>query len=632
MLGTMTDDGERHFRSSRSLNLTIFIGLYATVSMCLTLGPFVVPTHSDRMSQNAILFGLVVLCGIAMIIAALMAIRYIRKQDKFHFDQTVFWPTRCFHCARLLNLEGTLLRTDQENQPGSDSDNEGVTNPNSNRFSSNLIQDTCHASGSNHCLISISRMNYGNSQESFKGNTKHRALINILSVFCFVCGAGLFVRTIREFLCYAHGDISIATIIGHSANNFVIICALPIIISFAKAYADAVFLDSYQNLLTITLILSVSIQQCASRMFRPIGKLLRHHYADLNVTVHSSWGLNNTLSDVFDYIELTVSPMYTETSITLLAISLQLWNSFVSKTSTTLESDQVLTREYYHKLSLNWVRELLLKLKTNFAKFAGSCRCTRRKNEALMTVSSSPPFSRTLYIAWTLLIVANVPYLGFSLYFVYRSHDIYYSFHEICIMWSLEIVFSLSFCVLCTYEKRRKCKLSQRSGKRSDSPVTKLRSHEIMLLICGIGIFSQCIFLVMAAAGILMSNQLVDRDEYLSCVIAIVYSAVKVLMVWQMTAFLIRVPRRKFDSEIENGAKKRVLVCLINVMVVCGIQWVILTLEGKIFMLQKLYYGDAVGEAIDVLLEPFGTIYGLHAVMMAYELYNDILSQSMAME
>ena len=58
----------------------------------------------------------------------------------------------------------------------------------------------------------------------------------------------------------------------------------------------------------------------------------------------------------------------------------------------------------------------------------------------------------------------------------------------------------------------------------------------------------------------------------------------------------------------------------------------ILTFEGNMFTLQKLYYGYIAGEVIVVLLEPFGTIYGLHAVMMAYELYKDILSQSMAME
>ena len=329
LLGTMTDGGERRFRRSKSLNLTIFIGLEATVCMCLILGTHVVSTDSERKSLEPILAAIQYLCEIAMIINVFMLVRYIRKKEKFHLDQTVFWPTRCYHCARMLNLEGTLLPTDQENQPGSDSDNEGVTNPDSNGLCSNLLQEAvaCNASGSNpHCLISISRMNDGNSQESFKGNTKNRALINVFRVFCVVSGAGLFVETIRKFLCYAHGDYSTTTIIAYSVTNFVIICTLPIILSFVNAYTDAVFLDSYQNLLTSTLILFVSIWQCATRTSEPIGKFLRVRHEDDNVTVHSTCDMNNTIKYVFDYIDRTVSPIYTETSITLLGISLQIWN------------------------------------------------------------------------------------------------------------------------------------------------------------------------------------------------------------------------------------------------------------------------------------------------------------------
>ena len=606
--------------------------------MCLIFGPNVVSTYRERNLQQAILSTTEYLCDTALIITALTAIRYIRKKEKFHRDHTVLWPSRCYHCARVLNPEGTLLGTNQENQTSSDSDSAGVTNPESSSgFSYNLIQETCqepvacHAPGSNpHCLISISTMN-GNFQESCKEKSKNRALINVFSIFCFVCCAGLFLEIVRNFICYAYGEYSRTTIIAYSVTNFVIICTLPTVLSFVNAYTGAVFVDSYQNLFTAALLLSLSIWQCATRMIQPIGRLLRVRYDDDNVTLTSFCYLNSTFGVVFHHIDHTVAPVYTEMSITMLGISLQLWNSFVSKTFITLENDQVNPvpiKSYYRKLSLRYLRELLLKLKMNLRNLAGSCRCARRKNEALITVSSSPPFSKTLYIAWVFLIAANLPYLGFSLYFVFRSIAIDYSLHEMCVLWSLEILFSLSFCVLCTYETLRKWKLSQRSGKRSDSPVSKLRSHEMMLLICGIGIFCQCIFLLMAAAGILMNNQTVEKEEHLSCVIVIVYSAVKVLMMWQMTVFLIGIPRCKFDSEIENGAKKRVLICLVNVMVLCGIQWMILSLEKKTFILQKLYFGDVAGEAIFVLLEPFGTIYGLHAVMMAYELYTTILSQS----
>ena len=121
----------------------------------------------------------------------------------------------------------------------------------------------------------------------------------------------------------------------------------------------------------------------------------------------------------------------------------------------------------------------------------------------------------------------------------------------------------------------------------------------------------------------LISNHQLDTDQRVSCAVAIILSLIKVLMVWQMTIFLLRIPRQQLNQPFQ---RKLVLVCLINVMVISGNQWLVTSLnENETFPLEQLYFGDVAGKAIGVLLEPFGTIYGFHAVIMAFESYQDIM-------
>ena len=132
----------------------------------------------------------------------------------------------------------------------------------------------------------------------------------------------------------------------------------------------------------------------------------------------------------------------------------------------------------------------------------------------------------------------------------------------------------------------------------------------------------QCIFLLTAGAGNLLSNKnLLNPQEDISCKIAIAYSVVKMISVWQMTSFLARIPRQHYGRSVEHAQTKWVLVCLATVVVTAGVHWLSTSLEEKAFLLQRLYFGDKAGNVIGVLLEPFETIYDLHAAMVAYELY-----------
>ena len=109
------------------------------------------------------------------------------------------------------------------------------------------------------------------------------------------------------------------------------------------------------------------------------------------------------------------------------------------------------------------------------------------------------------------------------------------------------------------------------------------------------------------------------------CAVGIVLAVVKPVLVCQMTMFLLSISRRKSAISQDPTHKKWTAVCLITAMVVSGTQWLVASLEYKTFPLEKLYFGPRPGNAVGVVLEPFETIFRLHAAMMAYELYTNTL-------
>ena len=395
---------------------------------------------------------------------------------------------------------------------------------------------------------------------------------------------------------------------------------------FGAAYIDAVFLDTYQNLLFITLILSVSIWQCAVLMFKPFGRLIK--VVESNETHHVSCDLNGTFFDGFHYIDHICLPFYTETSMIMLGIALKLWHSFVS--DTWLDNNPERSRVCTCNISIPLSRKITLYVMKNFRRFAKSwCRSTNPEIVPLLLTNSSRQCSKVIFAAWVCFVMTNLPYLGICLYFAFKPTQQEQknpddSFYEKSVLLSFEIVFSLSFCIIYSCQKIREKLIACHSGREASCSLWKLKSHEIMLLVCSNGVFCQCMFISTAATGSLVSNHQLDTDQRVSCAVAIILSLIKVLMVWQMTIFLLRIPRQQLNQPFQ---RKLVLVCLINVMVISGNQWLVTSLyEHETFPLEQLYFGDVAGKAIGLLLEPFGTIYGFHAVIMAFESYQDIMS------
>ena len=654
--------GDQPEVSCKQIALSRFLNLMALIIICLQIEPFIVSNDNGRYLQDVLLSIVTYASDVLGIIILVVAFLYIRRKDKFHREQTVFWPTRCYHCARVLNPERGLRRTDSGIESSVQSNNEPVSSPLSRGLTSHVIPEECRSSvlstsindisvtprvnetAQNNCRLSSNQFSGNNdilqkSCSKYRCHSQNRPLIKVFWVFAFIGTLGLTIEIIRHFSCYAHGQYSAMITISFITSSGATLVVLPVILVFIEGFKYAVFLDSSKNLCFISLMLFLVFLNCTELMFKPICKIFDSHpnYNETNketLVNHKTCSLNNTFGEIFRHVDHVTRPIYKEIWLIMFAIVFQFWNSFAPKTSITINSDPLESEICTLDLSVQWRKKLCFNLKRCSRRIRHSCCLAKRENEALLPAPSSSRFSKIFCVVWTGFLMSNVPYLGLCLYFVYDPHNFHTStefhitdsFYENIVLWSFENIFDISLCILFTYWNIKMKKFANRSVRRSSDRVlrTKLKGHESMFLVCSYGIFCQSIFLLTAAAGSLITNHGLAAEKRVCCIIAVVHSTVKVLMVWQMIDFLITIPRQKCDRLFDVPDKKRLTVCLITVIVVSGTQWLIASLEHKTFPLEKLYFGDNFGEAIGILLEPFETIFELHAAMVAYELYKEL--------
>lgn len=188
-------------------------------------------------------------------------------------------------------------------------------------------------------------------------------------------------------------------------------------------------------------------------------------------------------------------------------------------------------------------------------------------------------------------------------------------------MWSTDIVFILPFFILHMHQS-----YVSRHSHETFTPISprKVEAHDVLLLLCSCGIFCQCIMRLVAGCGLLLSEPLephLGHHKALS-IYAIIYSLAIILMIWQMTAFLLQVQGIRMTNICEI---KWVLVCLIYISVANGTRWLVESISINTWHVQCAFYGEGAGNAVGTLLEPFATLYGLHAATVAYEVYKSIL-------
>ena len=533
-----------------------FIGVLAITVICLSFVTSIVSDESRHQIQDLVLSIVRYAIKIESIITLLVVFLYIRRKEKFHRNQTVFWPTRCRHCAYVLNpvrglrdvesdIQGGIANNTEETSSLESPDTSTTVNDilltrhmdmKTNDF--NLLDATTEPGNSTSQSV-LSFPGIDSSRSSCTKNTfhvKNRVLMKVFCVFCFICSLGLITEIIYASLSYAEGNLSTIFLQSfHMIFDFVMLLAIPLLIVFGEGFTDAIFVDSYRNLCTIALLLFWCISESARLLYEPINELLTS-YPNYNKSNEDTVA-NHTgcfkVTDLFGHIDHMMKPFYTETSLILLAIILQWWNSFAPRTSITLSTNERKRDTRTLDLAFPWRKIFSFKIKRCVRRIQQLCHFSKEEHEPLLSTNSSLRFSICFYLTWFIVLIANLPYMCLSFYFAFGpNHSETDSYYEHAVLWSFESVFVLSMCVLFTYRNLKQKKLGNRSiGRPGDSVIWKLKGHDMMLLVSSHGIFCQKTVLLIAAAGILLTNHELDRETYILCTVAIVQSTAKVLMV-----------------------------------------------------------------------------------------------------
>ena len=112
----MADQQERSNVSLKKITVARFIGFMAVIHICLLFEPIMTSSNSEHNLQELILSTGTYAFEIMGVILMCVALLSIRRKGKFHREQTVFWPSRCRHCARVLNQDRGLHREDSNIQ------------------------------------------------------------------------------------------------------------------------------------------------------------------------------------------------------------------------------------------------------------------------------------------------------------------------------------------------------------------------------------------------------------------------------------------------------------------------------------------------------------------------------------
>ena len=513
----MADQLQDNTRNSKRITVGRVVGMLASTVICLLFVRSVVSDGSKYHLQDLVMSIVTYAIDIEGIITLFVAFLYIRRKEKFHRDQTVFWPTRCRHCAHVLNPVSGLHYAESDIQGGIASNNEET--------SSLVSRDTSHPvegqglssttatavndiSLTRHMYIPTNAFNLldattesGNSPSQsmppFPGNdssrnsctentfhVQNRVLMKVFCVFSFICSIGLITEIIHYFLSYAEGIVPTMKIVSHTISNVAMLLAIVLMIVFGEGFTGAIFLDSYTNLCTIALMLFWCIWESARLLSGPINKLLEsyrnYNKSNEDAMVNHTGCFKDT--ELFGHIDQMMKPFYTETSLILLAIALQWWNSFVRRTSITLNTNSLECETHTLDLSFPWKKIFSFDI----------TRCVRRiqrlrhfsEREPLLFINSSMRFSSCFYLTWFIVLIANLPYMCLSFYFAFGTNHLETdSFYEHAVLWSFEIVFAVSMCVLFTYRYIKQKKLRNRSIRSGDSVIWKLKGHEMMLLV-----------------------------------------------------------------------------------------------------------------------------------------------------
>ena len=658
--GNSTED--RHNYSS-----TLSLCLLASLGVCFAFLPDL-PLNKKAVSERDVIF-IVARASVSAILLAveIQLIRYIRLKKRFHQGQVVFWPMRCRHCARALGVLQESTRENVAGQPDGDTcqtsaeypqgapsssvdENEQTNFPQTSHFlpttSSPGVSPIpgCAASAvpgrrasplAHNGIPGTSVVGRQVQSREIDGNReiasplhhdgiflrRHRSLVNVFNVLAVLAIITVPVLATGKFMLICNCDHEdIGKLIPGEIMDICFIILLPVAMVFIIQYYDAVFVTNAENCYSIVIFLSGGIWVWAMKLVMPIGSLLGTD------ELQPACKLNGTFGEILHYGELAMRPFYMECAIIATGILWQMWTSFVSKSVINLNREM----PHYDAFPKNNASSSVLSFKSCCGFYINRITNARRESntvqQSLLQQEQPQGLQQHVFKTWLLCLLACLAYFGINLYLIILSWSNVSVGRVTYVAWSLEITICLPVFILLMHLSYISRHNTSPEGGNPPCLPTRLEGHDVMLLLCTCGIFCQCFIRLTAVIGLLASASYKNNDEFAILIFGLVYSIVIVVYIWYSTSFLLRIQRRNLMSPLEI---KWVLATLVFIATSNATEWLIDTIIVQEWPVQGRYFGKTAGRAIGVLLDPFTTLYGLHAAMVAYEAYKVVLRKAL---
>ena len=443
---------------------------------------------------------------------------------------------------------------------------------------------------------------------------RHKSLINVLQVFGIMAVVGVTCDIIQMFVCFAQGLGSWASLAAQLVLDCCYAGGILFVIVIIRSNYNAVFTDKW--LVSVTSAMSVGVLFWAS--FRQIMFPISDYFNDANEQPDISCQWDSMFKWFFRYLRELVNPCYEEFAVTCTTICIQFWTTQVpiaalslqeiAPSFETTESRRTVARSSSIIKLLRSVSGISLQGRKP-TRNTNDNTCFIRLTKVLSGLAAAVFITLNLFVLWEHrfgLTKETVEYLKRI----------------------IEICFALPFIFLCCHHfiSTKSYSMFRMNCHNEDA---LFGGHDMLLLFCTGGIFTLYILRIASATGILLypDNDHVDESHKgvpTDCAYAIVSASVSIIKVGLMTLFLLIIQRQA----ISNEEKKWTLACLIFASVMNATQWLYDVMDGSEWSVLGEYIGEHASEVITVLLEPFASLYGLHAAMIAYEAYHTLSSDN----
>ena len=575
-----------------------------------------------------------------MIVTFTVGIRFIRNMERFHKAEVVFWPSRCRHCVEALfgpqyarSSTGNTVMADDGETSNPDSDDFELNlittssianvheNPRSRRnphTDGNTSENLPDSGNPNSAICSSTRYSHGIhlSQLNLKSHAINRAVLNVFMVFCFICCVGILDEAAYSIACYAQGEISVGNLVGDLIADLIYFVLVWVIVLTCHCYFDAKFVRTFQNLLMVSLMTALSIWVTMKRFTEHFSGLM-----DEANEFPTYCFPNTTDTIILHQIDKIIIPFYVETSVISLGLATQLWKSFVPK-PLSMQEQNIPT--FLRAIEWKGVPALLNRL---ISKIRRGCRRNHSSRQNGSTDNRLLPhrehnweISKFVRVSWTLSLLLNAILFAVSMFLMFGSDELDAPNHDVYLRWCVEIAAYLAFSFLCFRQSCNMIKTSYHSDALEFHP----KGNAIVLLITSGGKFFHHFLRIITAVILLCKHGDLDKNEIDLCVIGIINSLATMTTVWQITSFLLSMPMKSVTNRPEV---KWLLVCLINIIALCGTGWFVMILDQRLTVppIEILYFGPRLGHVLGSILVPFLSFYKIHAAMTAYESYKETI-------